>query len=64
MRMLKELAIAIPALFLLFVLTGSFLDPAATDAYSLTNRKAWVGASSMVTTTRAFFINKVLDMRN
>jgi hypothetical protein len=44
MRELKELAIAIPALFLLFVLTDSFLDPVATHDYSLTNRKAWVGA--------------------
>jgi hypothetical protein len=44
MRMLKELAIAIPVLFLLFLLTDSFLDPTATRAYSRTNRNAWVGA--------------------
>jgi hypothetical protein len=44
MRMLKELAIAIPVLFLLFLLTDRFLDPTATRAFSLTNRGAWVGA--------------------
>ena len=44
MRMLKELTIALPLLFLLFALTDIFLDPAATRAYSLANRKAWVGA--------------------
>ena len=43
MRMLKELAIAIPVLFLLFLLTDSFLDPTATRAFSLTNRNVWVG---------------------
>jgi hypothetical protein len=44
MRMLKELAIAIPVLFLLFLLTDSFLDPTATRAYPRTDRNAWVGA--------------------
>ena len=44
MRMLKELAIALPVLFLLCLLTSNLIDPAATRTGSLTNRKAWVGA--------------------
>jgi hypothetical protein len=59
MRVLKELAIAIPVLFLLFILTDSFLGPAATQAYSLTNSRAWVGAE-LVPAERLLFEESIV----
>ena len=58
MRMLKELAIAIPVLFLLLFLADSFVDPATTRAYSLTSRKAWVGAE-LVPAKRFLFAESI-----
>ena len=44
MRMLKELAIAAPILFLLFFLTDSLVGPAATQPDASAGRNVWVGA--------------------
>jgi hypothetical protein len=44
MPVLKELAIAGPVLAVLLFLSHTFLGPDATEAKSLTNRGAWIGA--------------------
>lgn len=47
MPVLKELAIAVPVLFLLLLLSDALFGSADTQAESLTSNRTWIGAESV-----------------
>jgi hypothetical protein len=56
MRILKELAVAVPVLLLLLLLSGTFLGSAATPTVK---SPAWIGAE-MIPTERLLFDESIL----
>jgi hypothetical protein len=47
MRIMKELAVAGPALVLLLLISDAFLGPDAFDRQSLTSGRCWIGADQV-----------------